>query len=361
MNNDLNNEKAREEVVASTDAPAQNINEIKDTGSDTSIEATISADEPILCAIDHGYANIKTPTMCFPANVLLCDDEPIFTRDILSFGGKQYIIGIGHKEFRADKIMDEDYYILTLATIAKELQKKSITQGKVILAVGLPLTWVDEQGEHFREYLLKNKEVDFTYQDIRYHVEFIDAYVLPQGLAAIASKLNRFTGSNMLVDIGNGTMNVMFINERVPDRKHRFTEKFGTYQCVIEARELLQRKCGSLPTDAQIETYLRTKTSDMSEKYQKVIQEAAQRYVSDLFHRLREHEYNPEHMKLYVVGGGGCLIKNFGSYDKDRVIFVDDIRATAKGYEFLTKAILQRRKKDAQGKRTEDDHPLQDG
>ena len=40
-------------------------------------------------------------------------------------------------------------------------------------------------------------------------------------------------------------------------------------------------------------------------------------------------------MRLYVVGGGSCILKNFGSYDKDRVIINDDICATAKGYELL--------------------------
>ena len=38
-------------------------------------------------------------------------------------------------------------------------------------------------------------------------------------------------------------------------------------------------------------------------------------------------------MKLYVVGGGGCLIRNFAEYDANRVTVNDDICATAKGYE----------------------------
>lgn len=54
-----------------------------------------------------------------------------------------------------------------------------------------------------------------------------------------------------------------------------------------------------------------------------------------IFRRLREHEYDPELMRLYVVGGGSCILKNFGNYDKDRVITNDDICATAKGYELL--------------------------
>ena len=40
-------------------------------------------------------------------------------------------------------------------------------------------------------------------------------------------------------------------------------------------------------------------------------------------------------MRLYVVGGGSCILKNFGNYDIDRVIINDDICATAKGYELL--------------------------
>ena len=40
-------------------------------------------------------------------------------------------------------------------------------------------------------------------------------------------------------------------------------------------------------------------------------------------------------MRLYVMGGGSCLIRNFGQYDPDRVTINDDICATAKGYELL--------------------------
>ena len=60
-----------------------------------------------------------------------------------------------------------------------------------------------------------------------------------------------------------------------------------------------------------------------------------------IYYRIGEggnkYEYNPNLMHLYVVGGGGCLIRNFGTYDKSRVTItmIDDICATAKGYESL--------------------------
>ena len=48
-------------------------------------------------------------------------------------------------------------------------------------------------------------------------------------------------------------------------------------------------------------------------------------------------------MRLYVVGGGGCPIRNFGTYDKSRVTIIDDICATAKGYESLAYMSPKRR------------------
>jgi plasmid segregation protein ParM len=45
-------------------------------------------------------------------------------------------------------------------------------------------------------------------------------------------------------------------------------------------------------------------------------------------------------MMLYITGGGGCLVKNFGKVSADRVKFVDDICAAAKGYEYLAELQL---------------------
>ena len=79
-----------------------------------------NAESPFVIAIDHGYGNIKTPTFIFPACVTPCDQEMSFAmNDVLTYEDKRYAIGTGHKEFRQDKIMDDDYYILTLAAIAR--------------------------------------------------------------------------------------------------------------------------------------------------------------------------------------------------------------------------------------------------
>lgn len=103
-----------------------------------------------IIGIDHGYGNMKTANCCFPTGVIASDTEPPFTNDLLIWNNKYYSIGIGHKEFTADKFTDEDYYILTLAAIARELNRERITDAKIFIAAGLPLTWVTRQKRNSR-------------------------------------------------------------------------------------------------------------------------------------------------------------------------------------------------------------------
>ena len=256
--------------------------------------------------------------------------------------GMYYQIGEEHKEFCAEKTQDEDYYVLTLAAIARELDGKGMNRATVHIAAGLPLTWVATQKEDFQKYLLQNESVDFTFRNKDYHVEFAGADIYPQGFAAAFYRLQDFKGINMLVDIGNGTMNIMYINNSRPLEKKCFTEKYGTHQCVLAVRESLLKELGTVVDDLVIEQVIRTGTADIGEKYLTVIRKAAGDYTKEIFHKLREREYNPELMRLYVVGGGGCMIQNFGEYDKSRVTIVRDICATAKGYEAMTVRKIQR-------------------
>ena len=255
--------------------------------------------------------------------------------------GMYYQIGEEHKEFCAEKTQDEDYYVLTLAAIARELDGKGMNRATVHIAAGLPLTWVATQKEDFQKYLLQNESVDFTFRNKDYHVEFAGADIYPQGFAAAFYRLQDFKGINMLVDIGNGTMNIMYINNSRPLEKKCFTEKYGTHQCVLAVRESLLKELGTVVDALVIEQVIRTGTADIGETYLSVIRKAAGDYTKEIFHKLREREYNPELMRLYVVGGGGCMIQNFGEYDKSRVTIVRDICATAKGYEAMTLRKIQ--------------------
>ena len=88
----------------------------------------------MVIGIDHGYGNMKTATRCFPSGVARYDKEPIFQNNLLVYNGMYYQIGEEHKEFCAEKTQDEDYYVLTLAAIARELDGKGMNRETVHIA-----------------------------------------------------------------------------------------------------------------------------------------------------------------------------------------------------------------------------------
>lgn len=288
-----------------------------------------------IIGVDHGYGNIKTANCCFPTGVESSDREPTFKNDLLIYQGHYYQVGVGHKEYAAEKVMDEDYYILTLAAIARELSREQITQANVFLAAGLPLSWVVKQRKAFRAYLLQNREVEFSFRRKDYRIRIVGAAVYPQGFAAIAPIVNHFTGSNMLCDIGNGTMNILRTLGPEVDMNQMFTEKYGVQQCFLAIQEALMREHHAQVEEPMIHSFLQNGTAGIDGELEETMRRVAKDYAGMVFRRLREHGYDPRLMKLYVVGGGGCLLKNFFPIDPNKVILIDDICATAKGYEYL--------------------------
>ena len=296
-----------------------------------------------IIAVDHGYGNMKTANTVTPTGIKAYETEPIFTGNILEYNGIYYRIGEGHKEFIPDKAMDEEYYLLTLMAIAREMNIFSIREADVHLAAGLPLTWIRNQREAFRSYLLQNPEVHYLFNGKEYHLRFVGCSLYPQGYPAIVNQLGNFKGTNLLADIGNGTMNILYINNKKAQESRCWTEKLGVNQCMIAAKNAVLDKFGVKIEESTVEQILRFRTADISAPYLDCISSIARQYVAELFSTLRKYEYNPDLMRLYVVGGGGCLIRNFGTYDKSRVTIIDDICATAKGYESLAYMSLKRR------------------
>ncbi|MBQ8960860.1 MAG: ParM/StbA family protein [Ruminococcus sp.] len=296
----------------------------------------------VIVGIDHGYGNIKTANTVTPTGITKLDAEPTFSKGVLFYEGSYYLIGEGHKEFISDKWQDSDFYLFTLMGIARELNREGHNSAKVQLAVGLPLTWVNRQRDEFRKYMLQRESVDFKYEDKLYSVKIIGCYVFPQGYAAVVEKLKDMTGVNMLADIGNGTVNVMYINNRKPISTQSYTEKMGVNQCVISASNAVMDKLGVKIDESIIQHMIRHGKADIADEFSVVLKTAITSYANGIFDMLRRYEYNPKLMRLYITGGGGKLIENFGTYDKDRVTIMEDICASAKGYEQF--AVVQLKK-----------------
>lgn len=288
-----------------------------------------------IIGIDHGYGNCKSASTVTKTGIYKYDTEPIFSGNVLEFEGKFYKFGEGHKEFIPDKSQDEDFYLFTLMAVAKELCKYKIQTANVYLAVGLPLTWIRIQKESFKSYLMQHKSVSYKFNDKPYNITFVGCSVYPQGYPAIIERIKDFTGTNLVADIGNGTMNIMYVNNKKPIESKCWTEKIGVNQCMIAAKNHIMDLYGIKIDDSIVENFLRYGTVDVTPKYLEALQKVATEYVEDIFDTLKKYEYDPDTVRLHILGGGGCLVKNFGVYDKDRVEICNDICASAKGYEYL--------------------------
>lgn len=296
----------------------------------------------IILGCDAGYGNYKTVHTTFPTSVKKSDIKPLLTEEYLEYDGAFYAFGDGHKYFVADKQKDEDNYILMLAAVAKELKVRGLTKAKIHLAVGLPLKWMKAQMEEFREYLLQNSHVNFRYRNENYSVDIVGCTVMPQCYAAVAENLKDFTGMNMLVDIGNGTANIIILNNGKPTESKAWTEKIDVHQCYMKIHDRVMDATGvNLPAES-INNYFRYGRMEIGSEYGAIMDVAAKEYVNEVFNVLKEHEFYPELMKLYVMGGGARIVEKFGEYNPKRTTFNHDIRANAKGFEYYCYMILKR-------------------
>lgn len=78
--------------------------------------------------IDHGYYAIKTRHFSFPAGISEYSHEPYTLQNTLEYGGKFYVCGTGRQPILRNKMENDNYYLLTLAAIAKELKQRGEKQ-----------------------------------------------------------------------------------------------------------------------------------------------------------------------------------------------------------------------------------------
>lgn len=275
----------------------------------------------LIIGVDNGYGNMKTARRCFKTAIAKYDSAPVLSRDYIEYDGGYYVIGEGRKGFVADKQTDDDNYMLTLAAIVKELEARgmtdSVNRARIHLAVGLPLKWVQAQREDFKRYMLRNSSVEVGYKDRLYYIEFAGCTVMPQCYSAVTENLKDFAGVTLLADIGNGTMNLMYLNNGRPMESKAWTEKLGVFQCFQKIHNMVQDKTGDNLMDDVIDNILRSGKIELPDPHASLVEKAICDYVEEIFQKLRDHEYNEKLMKVYFMGGGARLVRRNTKTDAD--------------------------------------------
>ena len=114
-------------------------------------------------------------------------DRPYTQKDVLEYNGRYYVVGSGRQPLQRDKTQTEDYYLLTLAAIAKELEHRGAEHtASVHLAAGLPLTSFGRDKKSFRSYLYRDgSAIPFRYEGQDYTVTIQEVSLFPQGYACL--------------------------------------------------------------------------------------------------------------------------------------------------------------------------------
>lgn len=296
--------------------------------------------EPIVIGADHGYAAMKTAHFSFPTGLVGYEHEPYTSKDVLEYGGKYYVVGSGRQPLQKDKTVTEDYYLLTLAAIAKELEYRNAERtASVHLAAGLPLTSFGRDKKKFKEYLLRDgKPVSFRYEGRDYTVTIAEVSLFPQGYAAVLTQPELLDEPSVIVaDIGGWTVDLMRLDNRIPNAATCRSLELGMIRCLDEIAEQVRRLFGVSMTAVQIETILRGDAVSTDERIRAVIHAQADKYIQNLLSAITESGLDARAMPAIFLGGGAGLLKrHVGATDGlCRPLVLDDVSLNAKGYERL--------------------------
>ena len=293
-------------------------------------------------AIDHGWSQMKTVNHVFASGVEEILSEPAFFDDVLEYEDRYYKVGTKRDAVMDNKISNDDYYLLTMAAIAKELKLKDKHEARVVLAVGLPATRFGVEKKGFIDYLSRNTDLSFVFEKETYRVKIEKVAVFPQSYAAVVDQIANFGKKEIIVDIGSWTIDIFPIIDKKPDDANANTISEGLIPCMRR----INKHCGRLYNEKidedTIQNYIITKKTDLDEQFVEIMDRELEDFATNLFNSLREEGYSLNTTQFYFVGGGASVMKNFGGIVQKNIKYNLDVKANARGFEKLAKIALNR-------------------
>ena len=226
--------------------------------------------------IDHGNHLMKTSNHVFENGVERQAVKPTFQANTLVYDGAFYKIGEKRNSVKDSKLADDDYYLLTLAALAKECRSGNIPNGaRVVLGVGLPLKQFATVRKQFVKYLKRgNQPVHFKFEDVAYDFTIENVLAFPQCYAAVADRLGSMKGEYLIVDVGSWTIDIMHVKDGVPveSKCETFTESMISVIQEIKSRS--SEVFGKEISENVITDYISNLGGNYPEKYARIMGES---------------------------------------------------------------------------------------
>ena len=324
----------------------------------------------LIIGVDAGNYNTKTQTACFTSGFSELAGKELRFEDMLEYQGRHFALSNNRKPVRDDKTANEDFFLLTLFAIGKELVQHKVPSGRtnIVLATGLPPGHlsVKDLKRQTQEYY--KKQADFVFNEHRYQIDVSRVIVCPQGYAALLaptltdemellSDANALNGETrpidilakeplaILLDIGGGTVDPIVLEDGVPKPDYHISLSEGIITAYNEISAEIKAKSGRDVSESVINLVLGGKPARVDEADARFIHERIQRYADNLLMKLTEQKLPFNNSYVLLMGGGSKVIracwKNsrhlFGKLD-----YIGDIRANAVGYEEMAFRALLR-------------------
>ena len=298
----------------------------------------------MLIAIDHGNKQIKTIN-CepFTSGLLESDTQP-FGKDILMYKGKYYQVTDQRIPYRKDKTEDERFFILSLFAIAREIEEQGFFHPGVMrvqLAVGLPPAYYGTHYQSFIRYFLDRGTVSFSYRGKTYSILIDNVGCYPQSYAAALTMFQTLSTipKALVLDIGGMTADYLQIKYGEGDLSVCDSLENGVIRLYNRIESKVRAEQDILLTEREIDAILLGTEVQVPFGVASVVDRLAQEFIADLLSALRERQLELKSGPVIFVGGGSILLRKQiqKSGKVSNPLFVEDIRANARGYEVLYK------------------------
>lgn len=291
----------------------------------------------LLCGLDHGFSTMKTTHAIFDNGVEQLGGEATLSNNTLVYNGNNYKVGEGRLPMMKTKTEDESYFLLTLAGVAKELDMYHKQGADIILAVGLPFSRFGQEKQEFHDYLFRKEKIFFRYSGKDYRICIKDVLVFPQCYAAIADRMRMYGAESLIVDIGSKTVDVIHVQKYVPVERESTSIPEALIQCMEGIKSNVYQICNKKVSEELIRQMIVDGDVMIPEDCKSVIRDGLRNFAKGIEAKLSELGFDLEMMPVVYAGGGAMVMKRYGTIRGNHVHYLEDIRANARGYEYLAR------------------------
>lgn len=132
----------------------------------------------------------------------------------------------------------------------------------------------------------------------------------------------------------------MTIRNMTPELSECDTRPMGLITCMHSINKECVAKFNSEIDEAELEYIMKTGMCEMNDKYRNVIESELKKFTDKVWNMLREFKINTDVTPITFVGGGAAVMKMYGDVEGNNISYIEDVKANAKGFEYLAKAFM---------------------